>query len=136
MMGASLLEYPMDGGREGNSTTVPADRAAPGRTAAPTGGRGGSRGRGRRQRVRGGAGDGRLSPGDSRRDERVAGAWGGRAGAGADSPPWRRAQAHHRSGPDIAQGLGAADRTDHAGGSGVAAALDLQEPPAVGDRTD
>src|SRR5881296_1831169 len=105
-MGASLLEYPMDGGRAGHSTTVPADRAAPGRAAAPAGGRGGSRGGGRRRRVRGGAGDGRIPPGDSRRDEGVEGARGGRAGSGADSPPRRRAQAHDRSGSDVGGGLG------------------------------
>src|SRR5712671_2168024 len=87
MMRAALLEYPMDGGRAGDSTTVPADRAAPGRTAAPAGGRRGSRGGGRGRRVRGGAGDGRIPPGDSRRDEGVEGARDGRAGSGAESPP-------------------------------------------------
>src|SRR4030066_229383 len=46
MKWVSLLTYSLDGGREGNSTTVPADRAAPGRTAAPAGGRGGRRGGG------------------------------------------------------------------------------------------
>src|SRR6266852_3427915 len=102
MMRAALLEYPMDGGRAGDSTTVPADRAAPGRTAAPAGGRRGSRGGGRGRRVRGGAGDGRTPPGDPRRDEGVEGAGDGRAGPGAYSPPRRRAKPHHRSGPDVA----------------------------------
>src|SRR6266851_10239057 len=55
---------------------------------------------------------------------------------GLRAPPRRRAQAHHRSGPDVADGLGAADRADHAGGSGVAAAVDLQKRPALGHRTD
>src|SRR5712692_10417931 len=125
MMGASLLEYPMDGGREGNSTTVPADRAAPGRTTAPAGGRGGSRGGGRGRRVRRVAGDRRIAPGHSRRGQGVEGARGGRSGAGADSPPRGWAQAHDRSGSDVGGGLGEADRADHAGRSGVAAAVDL-----------
>jgi Rhodopirellula transposase DDE domain len=125
----------MDGGRAGDSTTVPADRAAPGRAAAAAGGRGGSRGGGRRRRVRGGVGDGRVPPGHSRRGPGVEAARGGGLGSGADSPTRWRAQAHHRSGPDVADGLGAADRADHTGGSGVAAAMDVQERPALGQRT-
>src|SRR5688572_7418930 len=101
IMGSRLVAYPMDGGRSGDPTTVPTDRAASRRTLAPAGGSGGSGGGGRGRRVRGGPSHGRLPAGHSRGGQGAEGARRGRPGPGADPAPRRRAQAHGRSGSDV-----------------------------------
>src|SRR4029453_15752485 len=134
--GSRLVAYPMDGGRSGDPTTVPTDRAASGRTRAPAGGGGGSGGGGRGRRVRGGARHGSVPARHSRGSQGAEGAWCGGPGPGGDPAPRGGGQGYGRSGSDVADGLGEVDRADDARGSGVALAVDLQKRAAAGRRVD
>src|SRR5713226_828043 len=129
MMGSLLVAYPLDDGRSGDTTTISADRAASRRTTAPIGGGRGSGGGGSRRRVGGGAGHGRVSARHSRGRPGAEGAQPGGPGSGTDPAPRGRAQADDRSGCDVADGPGDADRADDARGSGVPSAVDVQERP-------
>src|SRR4029453_8250544 len=99
IMGSRLVAYPMDGGRSGDPTTVPTDRAASRRTLPPAGGGGGGGGR-----------HGSVPARHSRGGQGAEGARRGGFGPGTDPAPWGRAQAHGRSGSDVADGLGEVDR--------------------------
>src|SRR4029453_14546510 len=136
IMGSRLVAYPMDGGRSGDPTTVPTDRAASGRTRAPAGGGGGSGGGGRGGGVRGGARPGGVPARHSGGSQGAEGAWCGGPGPGADPAPRGRAQAYGRSGSDVADGLGEVDRAADARGSGVALAGALKKGAARGRRVD
>src|SRR5436309_2913380 len=98
IMESRLVAYPTDGGRNGDPSTVPTDRAASRRTLAPAGGGGGSGGGGRGRRVRGGARHGSVPARHSRGSQGADGARRGGPGPGADPAPRGRAQAHGRSG--------------------------------------